>query len=193
MDALPPGLTGNLKQAICGGTGPEWLPFTGRKLYTNAFIIQDGKVLLGYKKRGFGKQKFNGFGGKVEPGETPLEAAKRELEAGITAPLSHAGMLLFVAEGAGPAFQIEIYTASTYTGTIVETDEMKPHWFTTQSDVQAHSGPGGPPQIPFDQMWDSDRHWFPLLLSAKPFVGRADFTQSGDVFSPHKWWFGVAS
>jgi len=28
--------------------------------------------------------RYNGFGGKVEPGETPLNAATRELEVGST-------------------------------------------------------------------------------------------------------------
>ena len=64
------------------------------------------QVLLGYKKRGFGQglyvrpiepccgtladsgtrrhpARWNGFGGKVDPGETPLQAAVRELEVGI--------------------------------------------------------------------------------------------------------------
>ena len=35
------------------------------------------RVLLGMKKRGFGAGKWNGFGGKLEPGETIEEAAKR--------------------------------------------------------------------------------------------------------------------
>eukprot|EP00051_Salpingoeca_urceolata_P006046 m.80347 g.80347 ORF g.80347 m.80347 type:complete len:91 (+) comp14659_c1_seq3:1046-1318(+) len=39
-----------------------------------------GRVLLGLKKRGFGQGKLNGFGGKVEAGETVAEAAARELE-----------------------------------------------------------------------------------------------------------------
>lgn len=58
------------------------------------------QLLLGYKKRGLGKdmcartsivlgnllailmtKRYNGFGGKVDPGETPAEAAVRELKA----------------------------------------------------------------------------------------------------------------
>jgi hypothetical protein len=35
-------------------------------------IHQKDRILLGYKKRGFGMGKFNGFGGKVEKGETIL-------------------------------------------------------------------------------------------------------------------------
>lgn len=35
------------------------------------------KVLLGFKKRGFGVNKWNGFGGKVNPNESICEAAVR--------------------------------------------------------------------------------------------------------------------
>ena len=51
------------------------------------------KVLLGEKLRGFGTGYFNGFGGKVEPGESVEEGAHRELleEAGITAPKGKVG------------------------------------------------------------------------------------------------------
>ncbi len=38
------------------------------------------KVLLGMKKRGMGQGKWNGFGGKLKPGETIEECALRELE-----------------------------------------------------------------------------------------------------------------
>ena len=48
-----------------------------RKLYTLTIIKQESMVLLGFKKRGFGKGKINGFGGKVEKGETIHDAAIR--------------------------------------------------------------------------------------------------------------------
>ncbi|KAF5383264.1 hypothetical protein D9615_005067 [Tricholomella constricta] len=120
--ATPPGIEGNLKCIVSGGEDVDWMPFEKKKEYTNAFIVQDGKILLGYKKRGFGMHKFNGFGGKVEAGETSLQAALRELEeeAGITAPLEHAGTLLFLNEGADVAFNIEIYRAERYSGVIAE-------------------------------------------------------------------------
>ena len=37
-------------------------------------------MLLGYKKRGFGKGWWNGFGGKVDPNESVEDAAKRYLD-----------------------------------------------------------------------------------------------------------------
>ena len=45
------------------------------------------RILLGCKKRGFGQGKYNGFGGKIEPGETFRQCAVRELyeESGLVA------------------------------------------------------------------------------------------------------------
>lgn len=47
------------------------------KLLTLAFVTKPGQILLGMKKKGFGVGRWNGFGGKVERGETIEEAAKR--------------------------------------------------------------------------------------------------------------------
>lgn len=50
-----------------------------KKILTLSIITKKGKILLGMKKRGFGVGKWNGFGGKVQHGETLEEAMKREL------------------------------------------------------------------------------------------------------------------
>lgn len=189
MAEVPPGISGNLKHYISGGEeGSQWRGFSTKRHYTNAFVVQDNKILLGMKKRGWGQGKYNGFGGKVDPGETPLEAAKRELEeeSGIQGPLVHAGHLLFLTEEVEWAFHIDIYKAESYTGTITESDEMKPEWFSTTSDTSAEL-----PMIPFDRMWETDHVWLPLLISDKPFVGRADFVGEKDQSKPFKWWYGV--
>ena len=50
-------------------------------LHTTLIILKkDDEILLGLKKRGFGKGRLNGVGGKLEPGETIEEAAIRETE-----------------------------------------------------------------------------------------------------------------
>ncbi|KAJ3508691.1 hypothetical protein NLJ89_g5614 [Agrocybe chaxingu] len=191
MTDTPPGVSGtNLQFFASGGDENSWLPYTNIKFYTNAFIVKDNKVLLGYKKRGFGLGKYNGFGGKVEPGETALQAAIRELEeeAGVKAPLEHAGCLFFLSEGAEWAFQIEIYRADNYEGTVTETDEMRPEWFSLPDAVPT-DGPINP--IPFSKMWETDEIWLPLLFQKRKFFGRADFTKVGDVLSPYRWWYGV--
>ena len=50
-----------------------------RKVYTLVFVrdVVNGRILLGFKKRGFGANKWNGLGGKVEPHETIVEGAIR--------------------------------------------------------------------------------------------------------------------
>ncbi|KAF9527397.1 NUDIX hydrolase domain-like protein [Crepidotus variabilis] len=200
----PPGLRYvSLRYHTSGGDHLPWLPFTKVKYYTNVFVVKGGKVLLGYKKRGFGKGKYNGFGGKVEPGELPKDAALRELkeEAGISATLKHAGMLLFLSEDAEWAFEIEIYRADDYEGEITESDEMRPEWFNLPSESVLASIQGRTPRdisestqpfssdpsstsaqdastaspIPYSQMWETDSIWLPLLLAKQKFVGRADF------------------
>ena len=52
-----------------------------RKIYSLVLIrdFENNKILLGYKKRGFGFGKWNGFGGKVEQSESISECAKRYL------------------------------------------------------------------------------------------------------------------
>jgi 8-oxo-dGTP diphosphatase len=58
----------------------DWSAWTGVIKATLVFIIKDGQILLIEKKRGLGAGKINGPGGKIDPGETALEAAIRETE-----------------------------------------------------------------------------------------------------------------
>ena len=48
-----------------------------KKIATLVMVTNESHILLGFKKRGFGSGKWNGFGGKVETGESIEDAAKR--------------------------------------------------------------------------------------------------------------------
>ena len=47
------------------------------KVLSLVFVLDRGKILLGFKKRGFGSGWWNGFGGKVNQGETIEDGARR--------------------------------------------------------------------------------------------------------------------
>lgn len=133
------------------------------------------RVLLGMKKRGFGAGRWNGFGGKVELGETIEDAAKREVleEAGIKViNLEKMGELEFEFIGDSQALEVHIFKVSSFVGNPIESDEMRPQWFHKD-------------EIPFDQMWPDDKHWFPLFLAGKKFKGKFVF-EGQDKILEHK-------
>lgn len=133
-----------------------------RKVMTLCVIHQHPNVLLGMKKRGFGAGRWNGFGGKVAPGETLLDAARREVkeEAGVEVDaLKPVGVIEFVFQGSPDVLEVHIFRAEHFRGEPTESEEMRPQWFSTDA-------------IPFDEMWPDDRYWFPLFLSGKKFKGK---------------------
>uniref|UniRef100_T1J6Y5 Oxidized purine nucleoside triphosphate hydrolase n=1 Tax=Strigamia maritima TaxID=126957 RepID=T1J6Y5_STRMM len=136
-----------------------------RKLMTLAVIRDSSRILLGWKKRGFGSGRWNGFGGKVQPGESIETAAKRELEEECslkTDSLKRVGIIDFEFEKDPDVMQVHIFTTTQFEGEPTETEEMKPQWF----DID---------QIPFDQMWPDDVYWYPILLQGKYFRGWMKF------------------
>ena len=48
-----------------------------RKVYSLVMVKRETEILLGFKLRGFGEGKWNGFGGKLEPNETVKKCAAR--------------------------------------------------------------------------------------------------------------------
>ena len=98
-------------------------------------VDAQGRVLLGRKKRGFGAGKWNGFGGKIEAGETIRQCAVRELreEAGLLAAetaLQGAARLFFRFQDR-PAWNHwgYVYMVYDFQGTPQETEEMAPAFF----------------------------------------------------------------
>ncbi|MBP6858721.1 MAG: 8-oxo-dGTP diphosphatase [Candidatus Pacebacteria bacterium] len=138
-----------------------------RKLFTLCMIHQDGKILLGMKKKGFGVGRWNGFGGKVEIGEAIDAAAAREVreEAGINPlDIKKVGILEFEFQNDSKVMEVHIFSATKFSGDPVESDEMRPQWF----DIN---------KIPFDDMWSDDRYWLPMVIQGKKFTGRFLFDQ----------------
>ena len=142
---------------------------------TSLVYLLDGenRVLLGRKRRGMGVGKWNGFGGKIEAGETMRQCAVRELweESGIRVrpedlelmadlyfdqpsdgSWSHGGMVYFVRK---------------WEGTPRLSEEMEPRWFRLE-------------ELPYDEMWQADCIWLPALLDGKQQRGTILFAPDGD-------------
>ena len=143
-----------------------------RKILTLCLVHDHPRVLLGMKKRGFGAGRWNGFGGKVNEGESIEDAARRELfeEAGITVRrLDKRGVLDFeFAANPGEILEVHIFHAPEYEGEPIESDEMRPEWFHID-------------EIPFAEMWPDDMYWFPLFLKGAKFKGRFLFGEGDAV------------
>ena len=129
---------------------------TTKKL-TLVFIIENEKVLLGMKKRGFGAGRWNGYGGKVEQGETSEQAAKREMmeEAKITSnKLEKYAIITFDLPKVDYFLEVHVFKSLSHEGEPQETDEMRPGWF----DIN---------KIPYEEMWPDDKYWMPLFIAGK--------------------------
>ncbi len=129
------------------------------------------RVLLGLKKHGFGAGKWGGFGGKIEPGETPDMAAARELEeeAGVqiaVRDLHLVGLLTFIFPHQREWNQVVYaFVATRWLGEPAVSDEMDPAWFEID-------------QIPYDRMWQDGEHWLLRVLAGDRV--RARFTFCAD-------------
>ena len=140
------------------------------KILTLVIIHDNDKILLGMKKRGFGSGLWNGFGGKIEAGETLEQAAHRELqeEAGIKATnLKSRGQILFTFADGNEDMQVNIFSSDSYEGEPMETEEMLPQWFARH-------------EIPYHNMWADDPHWLPIVLAGKNVRGQVDFQSATD-------------
>ncbi len=143
------------------------------KPLTLCLTKEEGMLLLGMKKRGFGEGRWNGFGGKVEKGELVIEAAIREMkeECGLQVEdLEEKGIVTFQFLDTGKLLEVHIFDVLKYSGEMIETEEMSPKWFNLD-------------EIPFDKMWADDIYWLPLFLRGNKFRGYFVFEDNDKLLS----------
>jgi 8-oxo-dGTP diphosphatase len=167
-DRLPP-------DRLPPGSAPE-VPAPGEPLPAGAFrpvvlcfvfrsVAGRREVLLGLKHQGFGTGRIVALGGKLEPGETPAQAAVREVaeESGLLVEEADLGFLGEVTWDfpVNPAWNMRawIFTADRFTGDAGPSDEITPEWFPVTAP-------------PWDGMWEDAAYWLPRVLAREPF--RAD-------------------
>ena len=139
----------------------NWDNWQAKDPATLVCVIRDGQILLIDKKTGLGKGKVNGPGGKVEKGESPKDCAVRECqeELGITVSmLQYCGQHRFQFVD-GYSIHVWVYRTSDFEGTPTESREAKPLWVPLD-------------EIPYEQMWEDDAIWLPMMIRGERFEGR---------------------
>ena len=141
-------------------SGIDWASWEPTERATLLFVLRNGEILLIHKKTGMGAGKINGPGGRIDPGESPLDGAVREVREELCVTptgVRPAGELYFqFVDGYG--MHGIVFTATGYEGELCETHEAAPLW----TPVEA---------IPYDRMWADDRLWIPLMLEGRGFKG----------------------
>lgn len=120
------------------------------------------------KARGlFGEGKWNAPGGKLRLGENPSSGAMREMfeETGLrVSRLRFNGILNFyLGESRELDQTVFLFSCANFTGKPRRGREGELMWFSVG-------------QIPYDDMWEDDRLWLPMLLEGKSFIGDFYFT-----------------
>jgi 8-oxo-dGTP pyrophosphatase MutT (NUDIX family) len=139
---------------------------------TLCHIIKDGRLLLQRKSKGlFGGGKWNGVGGKLESNETPEECVEREVyeETGLrVSGLRFHGVLNFYF---GDRHELDwvvfVFSTETFEGEPRSSEEGFLRWFAVD-------------EIPYEEMWEDDRHWLPLVLRGARFHGDFYFDEEGE-------------
>jgi len=134
-------------------------------LSTLCYLKQGGKTLMMHrikKDQDIHQGKWNGLGGKFLSGESPEECVIREVEEEsglrIQNPKLH-GFLTFPNFKAGQDWQMFLYTASEFTGTVKDCDEGHLEWV---EDSKLKSLP----------LWEGDTLFLDWLKQDKFFTGK---------------------
>ena len=135
----------------------DWHP----DLRGTLLFLRDGdRVLLIRKKRGHGAGKINGPGGKVDPGETPVQSALRETfeETGVEVRGALLSAEFRFVDLKALQWYGYVFLAHEWRGALMETEEADPFWCPVA-------------EIPFDAMWEDDRYWLPRVLAGERLRG----------------------
>ena len=138
---------------------------------TLCLLVREDEVLLAIKAEKIGKGCWNGYGGEINEGEDPLQAAIRELkeESKVKARPEHlekVGIIDFHnVESNGKPFicKMHVYLVAQWEGHPQETEEMKkPTWFKKD-------------QLPIGNLMLADKYWMPIVLSGKKIIASAKY------------------
>ena len=135
------------------------------KLATLCYIRSNGSTLMLHrvkKKDDVHEGKWNGLGGKFEPGESPEDCVIREIreESGlkIRSPKLK-GVLTFPDFAKGDDWYVFVFTASRFTGRLISSSEGDLAWIKDRD-------------LPKLNLWEGDKVFLPLLKRRGHFSGK---------------------
>ncbi|MDE1860620.1 MAG: 8-oxo-dGTP diphosphatase [Candidatus Micrarchaeota archaeon] len=127
---------------------------------TLCHIISGDRLVLKLATRGISKGKWNGPGGKLDPGETPKQCAIREVfeETGLEMrdPFFHGRLRFHMGGSKKLAVLGYLFSTRKFSGKLRSTEEGKVMWFKTNG-------------LPYEKMWDDDKVWMPMMLDGRKF------------------------
>ena len=135
------------------------------KLATLVYVKRPGQTLMLHRIKRAGDMhqgKWNGLGGKFEPGESPETCATREVheESGLTIHRPELrGILTFPNFRAGEDWYAFVFVARTFTGELIDSTEGVLQWIDDADLLH----------LP---LWEGDRIFLPWLEQDRFFSGR---------------------
>lgn len=140
-----------------------------KTVMTLCVLRKGDDLLMGMKKVRFGRGNYNGYGGKVGPGESMEECLIREIkeESGLDLlKFEKRGVMTF--ELVDSVKEVHIFEGISWIGEAIESEEMAPIWFHKDD-------------LPFDKMWSSDKFWYPYFFNRDYFEGWLIFDENHQV------------
>jgi len=140
------------------------------KLATLCYVkdLQNNQTLMLYrnkKENDYHKGKWNGLGGKLEPGETPEECAIRELkeESGFTVKNPNLrGLITFPNFDGVDDWYVFIFTITDYTGKLIDSPEGRLEWIPNDKLTSLN-------------LWDGDKIFLEWLNQDKFFSAKFNY------------------
>ena len=135
------------------------------KLATLCYLKNNDKTLMLFRNKKPGdthKGKWNGLGGKVEPGETPEQCAIREVqeESGLTTiNLKLHGVITFPMFDGMDDWYVFVFTITEFEGEMIESPEGELAWIPDEKLLELN-------------LWDGDRIFLPWLKQDKFFSAK---------------------
>ncbi len=138
------------------------------KLATLCYIQKDGKTLMLYrnkKENDYHEGKWNGLGGKFEPGESPEDCAIREIkeEAGlIVKSLKLKGFITFPMFDGKDDWYVFIFVIDKFEGSLIDSPEGKLEWIPNVKLLDLN-------------LWEGDQIFIPWLFQEKFFSAKFNY------------------